>query len=92
MDNESQERLQGLAMIIKEIYLPALESKPETRHSISKFTTQIHTAISQAYGNVTIYVPQIEVDEEEEVARNPQMIEKLQGAVVSDPFYLIRSL
>ena len=44
-DKESQERLQGLAMIIKEVYLPALESKPETRQNITKFTNQIHSAI-----------------------------------------------
>ena len=86
-DKESQERLHGLAMIIKEVYLPALESKPETRHSITKFTNQIHTAVQQAYGNVTIYVPPIDMEEEEEVSRNPQLIEQLQNAVVSSSVF-----
>jgi hypothetical protein len=29
-DKESQERLQGLALIMREVYMPSLESKKDT--------------------------------------------------------------
>ena len=41
--------------------------------------------MQQAYGNVTIYVPPIDADgDEETISRNPQMIADLQRAVVSN--------
>ena len=82
-DKESQERLQGLALIMREVYMPSLESKKDTQQSINRFTNNIQTAVQQAYGTVTIYVPQIDMEEEEEITRNRELIDQLQSAVVS---------
>jgi len=45
-----------------------------------KFTNQINNALTQAYGNVTIYVPPQKASDEE-VQRNPQMLKSYQDAV-----------
>lgn len=56
---ESEKRLLGLHMLIKEIYMPALETKAEIKLHMKKFIDNIKTSINQAYGNVTITVPEI---------------------------------
>jgi hypothetical protein len=43
---------------------------------MSKFCNNIQTSLAQAYGNVTINVPEIPAEMgEEEVARNPRLME-----------------
>ena len=84
-DSESQDRLRDLQTVIKEVYLPTLETKSEIKHNILKFTNQINNALTQAYGNVTIYVPPITASDEE-IARSPKMLLSFQGAVVSTHF------
>lgn len=42
-----------------------MESKSEIKHNILKFTNQINNALTQAYGNVTIYVPPQTADDNE---------------------------
>jgi hypothetical protein len=79
-EDESQTRLKDIQMIIKEVYLPTLEAKPDIKHNISKFSNQINTALQQAYGNVTIIVPKI-TGSIEEAQRNRALIEQLQQAV-----------
>jgi hypothetical protein len=37
-EDESQQRLKDIQMIIKEVYLPTLEAKPDIKHNISKFS------------------------------------------------------
>ena len=74
-DKESQDRLQGLALIMREVYMPSLESKKDTQQSINRFTNNIQTAVQQAYGTVTIYVPQIDMEEEEEIGRNRELLD-----------------
>ena len=81
-DTESQDRLRDLQTVIKEVFLPTLESKSEIKHNILKFTNQINNALTQAYGNVTIYVPQIAASDEQ-VAHNPNMLRQFASAVVS---------
>ena len=52
------------------------------KHNILRFTNQINNALTQAYGNVTIYVPPITASDEE-VQRNPAIMKTLTDAVVS---------
>jgi thiamine phosphate synthase YjbQ (UPF0047 family) len=82
VDTDSQDRLRDLQTIIKECYLPTLESKSEIKHNILKFTNQINNALTQAYGNVTIYVPPITASDEE-IQINPKILKSFQEAVVS---------
>jgi dynein heavy chain len=82
-DTESQDRLRDLQTIIKEVYLPTLETKApqgDIKHNILKFTNQINNALTQAYGNVTIYVPPITASDEE-IQRNPKMLKSFNDAV-----------
>jgi len=79
--------------MIKEVYMSALERKPqgeeksernEIVHTMAKFCNNIQTSLQQAYGNVTINVPEIPAElGEEEVSRNPHLMEQLTNAVVS---------
>lgn len=62
------------------MYLPSLGSKSEIKHNILKFTNQINNALTQAYGNVSIYVPP-QTASDEEIARNPAMLKSYQNAV-----------
>jgi len=78
-DTESQDRLRDLQAVIREVFLPTLESKSEIKHNILKFTNQINNALTQAYGNVTIYVPPQTADDEFSV--NPTVLKQYQNAV-----------
>jgi len=81
---ETETRLNGLALMLKEVYIPAMESKKEITHHMGKFIGHIQTSVLQAYGNVTITVPEIPANmSDEEVGRNSKLMDKLQEAVVS---------
>ena len=88
-DQESQDRLRDLQTVIKEVFLPTLDTKSEIKHNIMKFNSQISNALTQAYGNVTIFVPPITASDEE-IQRNPKMLQSFQAAVVSAHFPLFR--
>ena len=85
-EDDSQARLVDLQMVIKQVYLPTLEAKPDIKHSISKFSNQINTALQQAYGNVTINVPKLPASDEE-VQKSAKYTEQIQKAVVSAPSF-----
>lgn len=81
---ETETRLTGLALMLKEVYIPAMETKKEITHHMTKFIQHINTSVLQAYGTVTISVPEIPANmPDDEVARNPVLMQKLQEAVVS---------
>lgn len=81
---ETETRLTGLALMLKEVYIPAMESKKEITHHMGKFIGHIQTSVLQAYGNVTINVPEIPTNmSDEEVGKNATLMAKLQEAVVS---------
>ena len=88
-DQESQDRLRDLQTVIKEVFLPTLETKSEIKHNITKFTNQISNALTQAYGNVTIYVPPITASDDV-IQRDQKMLQSFQSAVVSTHFHLDR--
>jgi hypothetical protein len=73
---ETETRLTGLALMLKEVYIPAMETKKEITHHMGKFIGHIQTSVLQAYGNVTITVPEIPSQlSDEEVGRNQQLME-----------------
>jgi len=57
--NDTKKRLNGLSQMIQRVYLPLMESKTEQKLFMDKFVRQISISIQQAYGNVTIKVPNI---------------------------------
>jgi len=79
---ETQMRLKGLQLMIQQVYIPALESKSEIKHHMNKFSSQISTSLQQAYGNVTINVPEIPPEMSDEmVGRDPRILDQLTKAV-----------
>jgi hypothetical protein len=42
---ETEHRLTGLALMLKEVYIPAMESKKEITHHMGKFIGHIHTSV-----------------------------------------------
>ena len=79
--------------MIKEVYMGALEQKAsgdeksernEIVHNMNKFCGNIQTSLQQAYGNVTLQIPDIPLDmDETEVVHNPSLMKELDSAVVS---------
>lgn len=68
--------------MIKEVYIPSMENKKEITHHMGKFMGHIQTSVLQAYGNVSINVPEIPNSmTDEEVGRKPELVAKLQAAV-----------
>jgi len=77
-NKESENRLLGLALIIKEVYVPSMGEKKEIIHHMSKFVGHIQTSVLQAYGNVSINVPDIPNSlTDEQVSRQPELVAKL---------------
>ena len=66
--------------------MPTLESKSEIKHNILKFTNQINNALTQAYGNVTIFVPQSDNvgDGDAAISMNIGLLDQYKRAVVSN--------
>jgi dynein heavy chain len=68
--------------MLKEVYIPAMESKKEITHHMNKFIQHIQTSVLQAYGNVTINVPEIPAHmSEKEITSDPVTMQKFQDAV-----------
>ena len=74
----------SLRLMLQHVYIPAMESRKEITHHMSKFIGHIKTSVLQAYGNVSITVPEIpEGMSDEEVKANPALMKVLNDAVVS---------
>ena len=83
-NNESARRLRGLQNMINTVYLPLLESKPDTKMNMEKFCRQISISLVQAYRTETIHVPQVPAGVAiEEILRNKALIDEYQNAIVS---------
>ena len=88
---ESEWRLKGLRNMIKEVYMSALEQKAssdeksernEIVHHMNKFCGNISTSLQQAYGNVTLQIPEIPADlEPEAMINNHALMKELDSAV-----------
>jgi hypothetical protein len=60
-----------------------MDSKPDTRLQMEKFVKQVGISMQQAYGNVTIQVPELPDLKEEEICNNKDLIEDLINTLVS---------
>jgi len=56
-----KERLDELTNMINRVYLPFFptDSKPDQRLQMEKFVRQVKMSMQQAYGNITIQVPEL---------------------------------
>jgi len=58
-EDDTKVRLIGLTNIIDKVYLPLMEGRQETRISMEKFVRTVRISMQQAYGNITIKVPDL---------------------------------
>ena len=67
---------------MENVYLQLLsKQKSDTKHYMEKFVRQISTSLVQAYGSVTISIPEVPNMAKEELVKNHNVIERLTGAV-----------
>ena len=76
-------RLKGLSQMIQHVYLPFMENKTEIKLHMEKFVRQIGITMQQAYGNVTINVPPVPNQENEELIKDPKLMALLEATIVS---------
>jgi hypothetical protein len=57
-----KDRLDELTDMINRVYLPLTEGKPDQRLHMEKFVRQVKISLQQAYGNITIQVPDLPED------------------------------
>jgi hypothetical protein len=88
--DESLKRLNVLSKILKNVYLPWMEKKTETKLHLEKFVKQISNTKQQAYGNVTIDIPEIPKISKDDMSKNPKLLNLIQKTVVS--YCIIRTL
>lgn len=83
-EDETQQRLKGLQAMIRNVYLPLMENRVETRLHMEKFQKQINISLQQAYGTVTIRVPMVPANkDDDEIRKHKPTIEEFQNAIVS---------
>lgn len=57
--DEMKDRLEELTDMIRKVYLPLMEGKPDSRLQMEKFVKQVFISLQQAYGNITIRIPEL---------------------------------
>jgi len=81
-EDDTKVRLIGLTNIIDKVYLPLMEGRQETRISMEKFVRTVRISMQQAYGNITIKVPDLpENASTEQLCNNKEIIEELTATV-----------
>lgn len=81
--DETKERLEILSDMIRSVYLPLMESKTDSKIAMDKFVKSVKTSMQQAYGNITIYVPNLPEASIDELCANKPLIEELMVTIVS---------
>lgn len=81
--DETKERLEILSDMIRSVYLPLMESKQDSKIAMEKFVKSVKTSMQQAYGNITIYVPELPDASYDELCANKPLIEELMSTIVS---------
>ena len=86
-DDEMRGRLDELTSMINQVYLPFFpaDSKPDQRLQMEKFVRQVKMSLQQAYGNITIQVPELPEKSTEELCNDRALIETLIETIVSHP-------
>lgn len=85
-EDETLIKLKTLQKLLSHVYLPFLEDKQEIRLHIEKFVKQISNTRQQAYGTVTIEIPDIPNISKEEMSKDQKLLNLLQKTVVSCSF------
>ena len=85
MSKSSAKDYEKLKKIITNVYLPFMEDRAETRLHLEKFVKQISNTMQQAYGTVTIEMPDIPNISKHEMAKRPEVMNTIQKTVVSRP-------
>ena len=92
-EDDTKVRLIGLTNIIDKVYLPLMEGRQETRISMEKFVRTVRISMQQAYGNITIKVPDLpENASTEQLCNNKEIIDELTATVVSPTFKILSFL
>jgi len=82
--DEMKERLDEVSVLIKKVYLPLFEGKADLRLHMDKFVKQVAISMQQAYGNITIRIPDLpENAPSEDLCNDRQLIEELSETIVS---------
>lgn len=82
-EDEMLRKIDTLQKIITNVYLPWMEDRAETRLHLEKFVKQISNTKQQAYGTVTIEMPEIPNVSKEEMSKRPDVLNTIQKTVVS---------
>ncbi len=76
-EDETQQRLKNLQAMIRNVYLPLMENRLETKLHMEKFQKQINISLQQAYGTVTIRVPPVPANkDDDEIRKDRKTIEE----------------
>lgn len=82
-EDEMLVKIDTLQKIITNVYLPWMEDRAETRLHLEKFVKQISNTKQQAYGTVTIEMPEIPNISKDEMSKRPDTLNIIQKTVVS---------
>jgi hypothetical protein len=85
-EDQMLRKIESLQRIIVNVYLPWMEDKAETRLHLEKFVKQISNTKQQAYGTVTIEMPEIGNYSKEEMMKKPEVLNTIQKTVVGFEF------
>jgi hypothetical protein len=66
-DSDMKMKMNALSLILKDVYIPLMESKTEIKHHMTRFNSQIQTSVNQAYGQITINVPEIDAGSHDKI-------------------------
>jgi hypothetical protein len=76
--DEMKERLDEVSVLIKKVYLPLFQGKADLRLQMDKFVKQVAISMQQAYGNITIRIPELpENAPSEDLCNDRRLIEEL---------------
>jgi len=80
--DDTKERLNTLTSIIKQVYLPLMNERLDSKIIMDKFVKQVSISMQQAYGNITINVPELpENASTEELCKDKDLIDSLINTV-----------
>jgi hypothetical protein len=80
-DDEMKERLDDLTDIIKKVYLPLMQKRQDQRLQMDQFVRNVYNSMEQAYGNITIVVPDLPDKSNEELQQDSGLVEELISTV-----------
>jgi hypothetical protein len=80
-EDEMKERLDDLTDIIKKVYLPLMQNRPDQRLHMDQFVRNVYNSMEQAYGNITIVVPNLPDKSNAELQQDEAFIEDLIATV-----------